>query len=121
MSHAAQTYARTSQTTASPREIEAQALLKAARQLREVQTNWTGPDSNMHKALLFNRRLWTIFMSAAEADDNPHSIEVRQNIANISVFVMHQTISMQMNPDPAKLKPLIDINCNIAAGLAGRT
>jgi flagellar biosynthesis activator protein FlaF len=27
---------------------------------------------------------------------------------------------MQMNPDPAKLKPLIDINCNIAAGLAGR-
>jgi flagellar protein FlaF len=25
-----------------------------------------------------------------------------------------------MNPDPAKLKSLIDINCNIAAGLAGR-
>jgi flagellar protein FlaF len=25
-----------------------------------------------------------------------------------------------MNPDPAKLKSLIDINCNLAAGLAGR-
>jgi flagellar protein FlaF len=25
-----------------------------------------------------------------------------------------------MNPDPAKLKSLIEINCNIAAGLAGR-
>src|ERR1700751_5826816 len=120
MSNAAQAYARTSQTTASPREIEAQALLKAARQLQEVQTNWTGPDANMHKALLFNRRLWTIFMSAAEADDNPNTVEVRQNIANISIFVMHQTVEMQLSPDPKKLKPLIDINCQIAAGLAGR-
>jgi flagellar protein FlaF len=74
----------------------------------------------MHKALLFNRRLWTIFMSAAEADDNPHTIEVRQNIANLSVFVMHQTVDMQLAPDPQKLKPLIDINCQIAAGLSGR-
>src|ERR1035437_5907983 len=102
MSNAAQAYTRTSQTTAAPREIEAQALLKAARQLQDVQTNWAGPDKNMHNALLFNRRLWSIFMSAVETNDNP------------------QTIEMQMNPDPAKLEPLIDINCNIAAGLSGR-
>ena len=120
MSHAANAYARTSQTTATPREIEAQALLKAAKQLRDVQTNWAGPDKNMHKALLFNRRLWSIFMSAAESNDNPQPIEVRQNIANIGVFVMKQTVEMQMSPDPSKLKPLIDINCNIAAGLAGK-
>ena len=120
MSQAAQAYARTSQVTGNPREIEAQALLKAARQLQDVQTNWTGPDARMHKALLFNRRLWTIFMSAAEEDNNPHTIEVRQNIANISVFVMHQTVEMQLNPDPEKLKSLIDINCQIAAGLSGR-
>ncbi len=120
MSHAAQAYSRTSQATGTPREIEAQALLKAAKQLRDVQTNWAGPDKNMHKALLFNRRLWTIFMSAAESNDNPQPIEVRQNIANIGMFVMKQTIEMQMDPDPSKLKPLIDINCNIAAGLAGK-
>jgi flagellar protein FlaF len=119
MSHAAQAYARTSQTTAAPREIEAQALLMAARKLRDVQSNWVGPDRNMHKALLFNRRLWTIFMSAAETNDNPQPLQVRQNIANIAVFVMSQTVEMQLNPDPAKLKSLIDINCNIAAGLAG--
>ncbi|WP_315738793.1 MULTISPECIES: flagellar biosynthesis regulator FlaF [unclassified Bradyrhizobium] len=121
MSYAAQAYARTSQTTASPREIEAQALLKAARQLQEVQANWSGPDRNMYKALLFNRRLWTIFMSAMEADDNPNPLDIRQNIANIGVFVMKQTIEMQMDPDPAKLKSLIDINCHIAAGLSGRS
>ena len=120
MSNAAHAYARTSHTTSSPREIEAQALLKAARQLQDVQTNWTGPDSAMHNALLFNRRLWSIFMSAAQTDENPQSIEIRQNIANIGVFVMKQTVDMQLNPDPAKLKSLIDINCNLAAGLSGR-
>jgi flagellar biosynthesis activator protein FlaF len=120
MSNAAQAYARTSTTTASPREIEAQALLKAARQLQEVQANWNGPDKAMQNALLFNRRLWSIFMSAAQANDNPQPLEVRQNITNIGVFVMKQTVEMQISPDPAKLKSLIDINCNLAAGLAGR-
>ena len=120
MSNAAQAHARTSQTTATPREIEAQALLRAARQLQEIQNNWKGPDRNMHKALLFNRRLWSIFLTAAEDNGNPNTMEVRQNIANIGVFVMKQTVDMQLNPDPAKLKSLIDINCNLAAGMSGR-
>jgi flagellar protein FlaF len=120
MSNAAQAYARTAHTSSSPREIEAQALLKAARQLQEIHDNWNGPDKNMHSALLFNRRLWSIFMSAADSGNNQQPLEVRQNIANIGVFVMKQTVDMQINPDPAKLKPLIDINCNIAAGLSGR-
>jgi len=33
---------------------------------------------------------------------------------------MKQTIDMQMDPDPAKLSSLIDINRNLAAGLSGR-
>ena len=120
MSHAAQAYARTSQTTAAPREIEAQALLKAARQLQDVQANWNGADKNLHKALMFNRRLWSIFLSAAEDNGNQNSLEIRQNIANLGIFVMKQTLEMQMDPDPKKLTTLIDINTNIAAGLAGR-
>jgi flagellar protein FlaF len=120
MSNAAQAYARTSQTTSSPREIEAQALLKAARQLQEIQSNWAGPGKDLDTALLFNRRLWSIFMSDAQNDENPQPLEVRQNIANIAVFVMKQTFDMQINPEPEKLKPLIEINCNIAAGLSGR-
>ena len=119
MSNAAQAYSRTSHTTASPREIEAQALLKAARQLMEVQSNWTGPDKNMHNALLFNRRLWSIFMDSADTNDNPQPMQIRQNIANIGVFVLKQTVEMQTDPNPAKLKSLIEINCNLAAGLCG--
>jgi flagellar biosynthesis activator protein FlaF len=74
----------------------------------------------MQAALLFNRRLWTIFMGAAESDENPQPLEVRQNIINIAVFVMARTIEMQTNPNPEKLQSLIDINSNIAAGLSGR-
>ena len=74
----------------------------------------------MENALLFNRRLWSIFMSAVEPTRIQQPVEIRQNIANIGVFVMKQTVDMQLNPDPAKLKSLIDINCNLAAGLAGR-
>ncbi len=88
--------------------------------MQEVQANWTGPDQKMYKALLFNRRLWSIFLTAVEDNDNPNALEIRQNIANIGVFVIKQSIEMQMDPDPAKLTSLIDINCNIAAGLSGR-
>jgi flagellar protein FlaF len=120
MSYAAKAYARTAQESSSPREIEAQTLLMAARKLVEVQANWNGPDKKLHAALLFNRRLWTIFMSAAESNDNPQPLEIRQNILNIAVFVMHRTMELQTNPHPEKLQSLIDINSNIAAGLSGR-
>jgi flagellar protein FlaF len=95
-------------------------LLKAAKQLHDVATDWTGADERMHAALLFNRKLWAIFMSAAMEDDNPQSREIRQNIANLGIFVMKQTSDMQVNPDPRKLQSLININRNIAAGLSGR-
>ena len=52
--------------------------------------------------MLFNRRLWTIFMGAAESDENPQPLEVRQNIINIAVFVMQRTIEMQTNPNAGK-------------------
>ena len=120
MSNAAQAYARTAQTTSSPREIEAQALLKAARQLQDVQANWDGPDKDhRHGAAVQSPALVDLHERGA-GDENQQPIEIRQNIANIGVFVMKQTVEMQINPDPAKLKSLIDINCNLAAGLSGR-
>lgn len=121
MSSAAQAYARTAQRTASPREIEAQALLKAARQLQDVVTNWNerGP-IGLNEALMFNRKLWSLFVSDAMRDDSPQTIEIRQNIANIGVFVLSQSTALQMAPQLEPLNALIEINRNIAAGLSGR-
>ena len=120
MSNAAKAYAWSARESASPREIEAQALLKAAGKLQSVFDQWETSQSSMNEALLFNRKLWSILLGAAISDDNPQAIEVRQNIANIGTFVMAQTLELQLKPERAKLKPLIDINCNLAAGLSGR-
>jgi flagellar protein FlaF len=120
MSSAAQAYARVANTTSSPRDIEAQALLLAANKLQAVMNNVDATYTQMSEALIFNRKLWTIFLSEAQRDENPNSLDVRQNIANLGVFVLSQTAALQMSAQREHIKPLIEINRNIAAGLSGR-
>lgn len=119
-SAAAQAYARVANTTASPRDIEAKALLMAANKLQAVMTNADATFEQTSEALMFNRKLWTIFLSEAQRDENPQPLDVRQNIANISIFVLSQTAALQISPQRDHFKPLIEINRNIAAGLGGR-
>jgi flagellar biosynthesis activator protein FlaF len=117
---AAQAYARVAKNTASPRDTEAQALLMAANKLQEVVTNDNMPTDRVTHALMFNRKLWTLFLSEALNDENPQPLDVRQKIVNISVFVLTQTLALQVSPQREHIKPLIEINRNIAAGLSGR-
>jgi flagellar protein FlaF len=117
---AALAYARVATTTSSPRDIEAQALLMAANKLQAVMNNADATYTQMSEALIFNRKLWSIFLSEAQRDENPQPLDIRQNIANISIFVLSQTAALQISPQREHIKPLIDINRNIAAGLSGR-
>ncbi len=121
MSNAAvQAYARVAQATSSPRDVEAQALLMAANKLQAAMTNPEASYEQTSQALLFNRKLWTIFLSEAQREGNPQPLDVRQNIANIGVFVLSHTAALQISRQREHFKPLIDINRNIAAGLSGR-
>ncbi len=119
-SSAANAYARVATTTASPRDIEAQTLLKAANKLQEAINNADPLSEQTMQALLYNRKLWTIFLSEAMRDGNPQPLDVRQKIANIAVFVLSQTSALQLSPQFDHFQPLIEINRNIAAGLSGR-
>jgi flagellar biosynthesis activator protein FlaF len=119
-SSAANAYARVATNTASPRDIEAQTLLKAANKLQEAINNNQPLSEQTRQALMYNRKLWTIFLSEAMRDSNPQPLDVRQKIANISVFVLSQTVALQLSPQFDHFKPLIEINRNIAAGLSGR-
>ena len=119
-SAAAQAYARVANTTASPRDIEAKALLMEANKLQAVMTNADATFQEASEALMFNRKLWTIFLSEAQRDENPQPLDVRQNIANIGIFVLSHTAALQISPQRDHFKPLIEINRNIAAGLGGR-
>ena len=119
-SAAAQAYSRVANTTASPRDIEAKALLMAANKLQAVMTNAEATFEQASEALMFNRKLWSIFLSEAQRDENPHPLDVRQNIANLGIFVLSHTAALQISPQRDHFKPLIEINRNIAAGLSGR-
>ena len=120
-SSAASAYARVATTTASPRDIEAQTLLKAANKLQDAMKSADPLSEQTMHALMFNRKLWSIFLSEAMRDTNPQPLDVRQKIANISVFVLSQTAALQLAPQFEHFRPLIEINRNIAAGLSGKS
>jgi flagellar biosynthesis activator protein FlaF len=120
MNNPAQAYARTAQQTLQGRDLEAHVLLKSAARLQGIRDNWDIRSGELEEALLTNRKIWTIFVSSMSADDCPLPSQVRANIMNLGMFVFNRTIKLTIDPEPAQLSALIDINRNIAAGLRGR-
>jgi len=118
MQHAAtKAYGQVAQQTASPRELEVQLLLRAASRLQAVHDDWERDRAALDQALHFNRKLWTIFLTSVTNKDNPLPAEIRQNVANLGLFVMNQTLAVMGNPQRERLPSLININRELAAGL----
>lgn len=105
----------------SGREIEAAALTRCAQLLSDCRNNWDAPDREaaLAEALRQNQMVWSIFQSELARYDNPLPIEIRQDILSLSVFIDKRIIEVMAKPEPEKLKIIIDINLNIAAGLLG--
>jgi flagellar protein FlaF len=120
MQHAAQTYTSISSKTASPRELEADLLLNAAARLQAIHDGWDNKRYELDGALLFNRKLWSIFVTSATSEENQLPAGVRQNVANLGLFVFKQTLAILADPKPEPLDSLIIINRELAAGLLGR-
>ena len=121
MSKAHEAYAQTARTGTAPRETEAAVLLKAASRFNQVKVNWgeTPPD-DLEPALLYNRTIWTIFATSVTSPESELPKEIRQNIANLSIFVFKRTLEIQTLPAPELLDVLININRQISAGLMQR-
>jgi flagellar protein FlaF len=120
MRTAADAYRSVAKEIASPRDLEADLLLKAAARLQAVCDSWERDKSGMNEALANNRKLWTMFLGYIASPDNQLPTEVRQNVANLGVFIMNQTMSVMSNPRREALVPLININRELAAGLRGQ-
>ncbi len=122
MHHGAAAYASTAKvtSTASPRDLEASLLLKAAARLQSVKDNWEQARNELSPALAYNRKLWTILSTSATKPENPLPLPIKNNIANLGLFIFQRTIDIEIEPAPEKLTILVSINSNIAAGLAGR-
>lgn len=122
MHHGAAAYASTARVTAtaSPRELEASLLLKAAAKIQSVKDHWPQKAGELGAALAYNRKLWTILSTSATKPDNPLPLPIKNNIANLGLFIFQRTVDIEIAPAPEKLGILVSINSNIAAGLAGR-
>lgn len=113
---------RTAQNTnMSGRDIEAAALTRCALLLDDCRKRWNAPDRPelLAEALRTNQVVWSILQSELVKDDNPLPIELRNNILTLSLFIDKRIVDVMANPEPEKLKIVIDINLNLAAGLRG--
>jgi flagellar biosynthesis repressor protein FlbT len=120
MNSASQSYAKVAKETAPPRELEASLLLKAAAKLQAVHDSWRDRPVGLNDALMYNRRLWTVFIDAVARDDNKLPATVRNNLTKIGAFVMGETFALMTKPKPSHLKSIIKINRGIAAGLRSK-
>jgi flagellar biosynthesis activator protein FlaF len=116
--HGAMAYQKVGKQTTSPRDLEADLLSKAASNLQRLRDNWdAAPINDLRTALRFNRRLWSVFMASVTGSDSHLPTDLRQNVANLGIFVAKQTVSVEIEPKPQKLDVLININRQLAAGL----
>lgn len=115
--HATQAYQTVAKRTGNPRDLEANLLAKSAINLQRIRENWELADTELLGALKFNRKLWNVFLNSATREENPLPAAIRQNIANLGLFVLNHTIKLEARPEPSRLDVLININREVAAGL----
>ena len=99
------------------RELEAAVLLKAATRLQAISDDWEARKPDLDGALTYNRKLWTILVSAVTHPENPIPGEIRQSIVDLGMFTFNRMLSVLADPAPGKLAVLVNINREIAAGL----
>ena len=116
--HGAHAYQQVGKQTVSPRELEANLLSKSASNLQRIRDNWDGATRNdLTAALRFNRRLWTVFMTSVTDPASTLPQDVRENVANLGIFIAKHMLALQLEPAARKLDVLININRQLAAGL----
>src|SRR3954462_15947327 len=107
MQNAAQAYATVARQIVNPRELEADLLLKAASRLQSIVDGWDRKKTELDAAVLYNRRLCSIFMISATNTEHALPVGIRQHIANLGQFVTNQTMSIMANPKREQINPLI--------------
>jgi flagellar protein FlaF len=115
--HATQAYQTVAKRTASPRDLEASLLAKSAVNLQRIRENWELADAELAGALKYNRKLWNVFLNSVTQEESPLPKGIRENIANLGLFVLSHTIKVEARPEPSRLDVLININREVAAGL----
>lgn len=120
---AAGAYGTTANAT-DPRQLEVNVLLKSAKKLEDLGARLDNGEKvsleEVGATLEHNRKLWQLFLDDMMNDAHPLPIEIKNNVASLAVFIFKRTQDILIDTRSEKLKVLIDINRNIATGLAKR-
>jgi flagellar protein FlaF len=92
-------------------------LLKAGAKIQAIIDGVTTDPAEVFEALHYNRRLWTILLAAVLEEDNPLPREIKQNFANLAVFVVSHTKALEINPEVSRMPILVNFCREIAQGL----
>jgi flagellar protein FlaF len=120
LNSAQQAYDTGTKATTSTREIEASALFKAARTLEICQQKWESPDSPVRfkDALRRNLCLWSLFQAELARPDHGLPKDLRVDLLRLSAFIDRRTFELLAKPERKGLQILIEINRQVALGLA---
>lgn len=113
-------YEMTGKATVSSRELEAAALFKTARMMEASKDGCADrqKSARLQDALRQNLRLWTLFQGELARSDHEMPAGLRRDLLTLSAFVDRRTFEAMATPEPEKIQTLIDINRQIALGLA---
>lgn len=114
-------YRQVEKATLEGRPLEAYVLRKAAMRLKEAKERLieSNDQETLDEALRYNQRLWTLFQAELGSADHPLPEEIRRNLLTLSDFIDRRTFALMAEPNPDRIDVLIEINRNIADGLAG--
>mgnify|MGYP006193859235 CR=1 FL=1 len=80
---AARAYQQVGKQTVSPRVLEANLLSRAAAQLQIVRDDWDNKRPDLYEALLFNRKLWNIFLTSVTGEESRLPDKLREALADL--------------------------------------
>ena len=113
---------------ATPRMLEANALIEAARRISVAFADTISEDNSnpeafeaLRKALRLNWRLWSIFNAELLFESNDIPQEIRANMLILCKYIDTRTIHCLAAPTANNIAILIDINHHIASGLMSGT
>lgn len=117
-SQAAGAYGNQAKATDDQRELEAQALIKAAAEMQNLIDHWDEvTPEDLDNVVSYNRKLWMLFFDAAVENPDDRPLSLRNNIVNLCNFIFKRGLDILADPKPEKFTVIIEVNREIAAGL----
>jgi len=115
-------YDQVHRTELEGRELEASVLSRAAQKLNRCAQAWDQRDSpefkeQLHEALLFNQRLWTLLQMEVAHPEHPMPPSLRKNLLQLGRHIDRTAMKLYSGGSIEDLESLISLNKEIAAGL----